>query len=418
MNIKKIQLIIAFAFLSKLVTAQINGLNDDLYLLTKSIKEWKHIGGITIEYDAGSNALTNSFIDDAFAEGLIDDASKDEVNEKLKSHNRIGFYNEISGFYRGKDIIKGFTLNAALKSSELFNAEFSDDAFNLIFKGNKYFAGKSANLSDFNFNYLAYEEIKIGLEKDFKNKWFSAQISYLSGSRYQKMRIKDASLFTSEDGDSLNFTGDLDILTDGEIKRQPATFRGNGAAINLDFSYTPSGTQNILNLSIHDLGFIKWKDIDHYQSNTNLAFEGQIITDLISFQDSLINNFYGDSIPAILNADYNQGNTSKTLPTLFYTSYTQQLSNRIFATLAIKYRMNANYIPRISLSLPCELPWHIVAKPIIAYGGYNTFDFGFAASALIAKKFIAGFETFYFEDAIAPRNTTGQALRLYCLAVF
>lgn len=194
--------------------------------------------------------------------GLIDNEIKDRSLTKHKAVNRAGF--DLQGeleWRNGKvNLFKQENLGFLLKAGTytVGSGAYSTDLYRLVYYGNEPFLGQSLNFDGTAFNYTAFQKVGFGVfDKKSKS---SITMNLLNVSSHINGSMKNADLFSYEDGDSLsllmngnfksttgsNFSQGLGISFDVDI-RMPITWFNQKQAIiqfqakNMGFAYMHAG---------------------------------------------------------------------------------------------------------------------------------------------------------------------------------
>ena len=130
-----------------------------------------------------------------------------------------------------------------------------------------------------------------------------------------------------------------------------------------------------IELSISDLGFIRWNDkTSNMHIESQYEFEGINVDDFLSFSDSIIRNEI-DSLQSDLQSNIKESYTWQ-LPTRFRLSINQPLYNSIIQgySLSIEQRMNLYDTPKLTLEVHKKMKQHRLA---LGYhiGGLNIIAF-------------------------------------------
>ena len=95
--------------------------------------------------------------------GFITNEMKDAVSSKLKSKNQFGagFRYEFSYRHRPDSMfgLENSYYQVGFRDIYHLDSRFNKDVFELYFRGNKNFAGKSADLGNFEFKQLFYQQL-------------------------------------------------------------------------------------------------------------------------------------------------------------------------------------------------------------------------------------------------------------------
>src|SRR5688572_14084745 len=192
---------------------------------------------LNLEYESGSNAMNSSLINNLLWGGYIDQETKNASQKKLRSYNNFG----INLNYDVNAIVKGgkkFDLVIGLKSQEITNGHFTRDFYNLLFYGNTAYKGKTADLSNCNFNALRFQEFKIGgvMNKVDSMGKIGFSVSFLKGEQLFYLGTgANSSLYTSADGSQVVWNSDFNLALSDTAKRGFGSFNGMGASADIYF---------------------------------------------------------------------------------------------------------------------------------------------------------------------------------------
>jgi len=118
------------------------------------------------------------------------------------------------------------------------DAAYGKDAFDFIFKGNKVFAGKTADLGGLNYRRFAYNELVFGNHrikiKNGNRLMEYGTISVLIPSSASNLRLNKGEVFTEENGEYIDANYSYQSNTIGS--QNPFSPRGIGLALNGAFS--------------------------------------------------------------------------------------------------------------------------------------------------------------------------------------
>ena len=119
--------------------------------------------GFSTEYYFASNAITNRFVSDFLRNSFIDNAKKDNISTKLTPLNKLGIESNTDIKYTHRnDTVFGLPksfFSVSLTNRYHINSRFRKDVFELYFRGNKEYAGKKADLNDFIYNQVFYQQL-------------------------------------------------------------------------------------------------------------------------------------------------------------------------------------------------------------------------------------------------------------------
>ncbi len=371
--------------------------------------------GIAADFSLNSNCLTTNFISKFYNGGYIDKELKNSVLEKVKQKNRIGLdfnYGIYAAFAPDSFMHKkNISFFFSLRDRQHFDARFSKDFYKLAFYGNAQFAGKTASLSDFNLNFVRYQQVQFGF---FSSKLdsaarFGVSVSFLKGEQLASIYAKKANLFTSEDGQYIDFETEVQIAQSDTSKKGIGAFNGAGASIDIFFEApfkTKIGDAK-LSVSISDIGLLRFnKNSLYLNQDSTFHFEGFQINTIYDLQDS---TFSATSQDSIINniAPFKKQAVTYTLPAVLLINYRLQLSKKFALAEGVRYVYNGNY----NLLLYAKADYWINKKMNVsatfAWGGYGNFNYGFGFYGNIGKGYMIYLGSNNLEGIVAPKKTGG-----------
>lgn len=337
-------------------------------------------------YEFGSNSISNDLAKTYFVNGFISDPMKDVVSKKLCHTNRFGV--DVTAnfqFQHRTDSLFGLK-NSYYKIgfSDIFHldSKFSKDAFELFFRGNKEYAGKTADLNDFELTQLRYQQINFSYGHQFYQghdlmEW-SAGLNLNKGQQLLSIVAPLASIYTDVYGEFLDLNAKMEIHSSDSSKTKFDAFNGFGPSINMAFKWTDYKKRE-LKLSVENFGFINWNENStSVSTDTSFRFEGVDVSDLFEFKDSVLQTINLDSTlvqPYLTNR--NRQSYVTLLPALMKLSYTIPLENyHLRIETAIQHLAFANALPMIYQNYVYRVNRHHAVGLKVSYGGYSGFHAG------------------------------------------
>jgi hypothetical protein len=351
-----------------------------------SLKIFRNELEISSGYSFGSNALTNDLAKTYFLKGFITDAMKDQVSDKLSGSNRFGIELNYAIKYKHSCEkifgLKNSYFQIGIKNAILIDAHFNSDVFELYFRGNKNYADKTADLGDFEFNQLYYQQINFSIFHRFKEKnnlmeW-SAGVSINKGQRLLNITAPRATLYTDPSGEFLDLNSQLYLHSNDSAKTDLDAFNGIGASVDLGFKWT-NYRKRTLAISVENFGFIDWNDRSTYVSaDTSFRFEGVDISELFDFKDSVQNTINLDSSlvqPYLKDRTY--ARTNSLMPAHVKLSYKIPVEklHMVIETGVEQWLFTSAY-PLIYQTYKHKINAHHLIGMKLSYGGYSGFHLG------------------------------------------
>ena len=368
---------------------------------------------VNLDADVGSNGINSALINKFIFGGHIDSADKAQSSKFLRAKNNFGFNlnYDVSAFIKGN---KKFDFLFGLKNQEVLNATYTRDFFNLMFYGNKMYAGSTANLAYCNVSALRFQEVKIGAimhSVDSVAK-IGVSLSFIKGEQLFYLKTnKNSSLFTSSDGSELQFNSNFNLAVSDTNNKNLTTFNGVGASADIFFE-TPYksklGKQSILTVNANNIGFIHWRNNSvQYSSDSTLRFNGYNIKNIFDLKDSTLNRINSDSAFKKL-ANARKENFNVNIPTNLVIINKIIWSNPFSTAFGFRYIFNANYKPYVFIE-----PEYKYKKFTFGfhtgYGGYVRLNVG-ASIMYNTAAWCVRLGSNSLQGFILPKYSTGQGI--------
>ncbi|MDQ3047825.1 MAG: hypothetical protein M3R27_09785 [Bacteroidota bacterium] len=372
--------------------------------------------GIAGDYILNSTAFTTEFISKFYKGGYIDENLKNRVLDRTRNTNRVGAelnYGIYGAFtldsLMGKE---GFSVFFSVRNREHFDALYSKDFYKVGFYGNAQYAGQTANMNNFNLNLIRYQQVQLGL---FSNKLDSAArwgigVSFLKGEQYATILAKKAEMFTSEDGQYIDFNTSFEVAQSDTANTGAGAFNGYGASVDIYFQ-APFNTRMgdaRLSVSVSDIGLIRFNEKSLYMSQDSVFhYTGFNVNSMYDLQDSTFSGFSQDSITNSV-VPFKKRSFTATIPSTLNITYETELSKRFHLTEGIRYIFNGNYALLAYLKGNYYFNKNFMISATAGYGGYGNFSYGLGIYANLGKGLVVYAGSNNIEGFIAPTKTCGQ----------
>ena len=364
----------------------------------------------SIEYNGDIGLYNNSINSQLLSQsyGFLDAKEKSNIIDALKEVNNVAFEANNAIVYQNK---KGWGLSLSKHVGAYAN--YSKSLVELSLLGNTPFKGKNLKLDPFDITAFNYSQL------DFSYQWskkINTSVGLLLGHQFLNVNVNDARFYTDPQAAFVNYQVDYEAhYTDTtNMFSNPLINNGYGAVFGI--SYKDSINKGNIELSISDLGFIKWKDnTTNMYIESQYEFEGINVDDFISFNDSLIKNEI-DSVKAELESNLKESYTWQ-LPTRLRFSINHPLNWSIFQayTISIEHRRALYNIPKLTLEIHKKMKQHHFA---LGYhiGGieHNGFQFSYLYSGKKSQFHIYTKQA----NAIIPSNNYGLHIGIGIKRVF
>ncbi len=368
------------------------------------------------EYTAGSDALTNSFINSFYKGGYIDAETKAKQTSKLLPSNRVGAYAGYAMAYcwRMDPDSGNWEFTVAYRDRQSLYGKFSSDAFRLAFEGNRAFKGETANLDDTKLAYMHWQQLQ------FEAKFYSPDnksdaafgFSVLNGQQLQEVMIHKASVFTASDGSFIDVNAKADWFQSDTASSRLGSQNGFGSCFNFRFNAylgdSAARYKSQFSFMVQDLGFIRWNDKSRiYTVDTNMHYTG------VDASNVLINN--GD-VTGVPNSDSligepQNGQIITFLPLGIRMRYTVFTPGAWWGGIDARAWSYSEALPQLTLFAG----WHSKDLSLnvsggAAWGGYARLQFPVQIGWEPCKNLALLFGTTNLLGYIAPKKTHGQGL--------
>ncbi|MBL0104031.1 MAG: hypothetical protein IPP51_09940 [Bacteroidetes bacterium] len=341
--------------------------------------------GINTEYFFGSNALTNELGSTYFRNSFITDDMKDQVSPKLKDKNYFGAGFSAGVQYKHKpDSMFGLRhvwYEVNFSNNYHFSSDFSKDVFEVYFRGNKNYAKKTADLSDFLFRQLNYQQATFTFGHWFRHEtniieWWGG-FGINKGQKYLLIEAPRATVFTSEFGDYIDLDANLHIHRSDSVKNNITDVNGLGGTMQFGFKWTDS-KKRLLRVQASNIGFISWNSKSSFvTADTAFRFEGVDISELFNFADTVESSINLDSSlvqPYLKNRTYLAETTW--LPATIQVSYSIPVKKKWTMETGLSQTFNAESKLLIYQLHTYTITSNHTAALKLRYGGYSGFHIG------------------------------------------
>ena len=420
-TVKKIFIILFIAFLETLSQAQMATIFAEEFLGSSKTRI-----GVSADYDLNSNAFTNAFVMKFYTGGYIDNDLKNSVLDRAINTNRIGgnFNYGINGVFKLDSLNhnKNISFFFSVRDRSHVDAQFSKDLYKVGFYGNSQYAGETANFSNFSLNLLRYQQIQIGL---FSSKLDSAArwgigISFLKGEQYLTVAAKKAELFTSENGEYIDFSTELYAAKSDTAHKGIGAFNGFGTSVDMFFE-APFQTRfgvSKLRVCVSDIGFIQFNNQTlKVTQDSTFHFTGLKVNGFNDLQDSTQGDTSQDSI---INgvAPFKKRSYSATLPAILDLNYETHFASYFHLKEGIRYVFNGNYKLLAYVTGKFYFNPNFMLSATFGYGGYGLLNYGIGINAKLSKTFVLYAGSNNIEGYIAPKKACGQGAYISLIKQF
>lgn len=373
--------------------------------------------GFTSDYFINASSFTTQFLRKFYQGGFIDVALKDQVSARTKNSNRAGAelnYGVYAAF-RLDSLSRrnSFHVFFSVRDRQHVDAHIPKDFYNVAFYGNAMYAGKTADLNSFSFNLIRYQQLQVGLfstKLDSGARW-GIGLSFLKGEQYYSVMAHKAELFTSEDGQYIDFDTDIEMAQSNPSSKGLNAVNGLGAGLDIFFEapfQTERGKSKLM-ISVSDIGLIRFNDQSVYRKQDSLFhYTGFKIKSIFDLQNSIFMNTSQDSIQnTVLPAKTRP--VTATLPSTLNLSLESVFGRHFRLTEGIRYIFNANMNLLVYVKASVYFNKRVMLSASAGYGGFGGFNCGMGLGANLGAGFSLYAGSNNLEGYFAPTKTAGQS---------
>ncbi|MEC8274065.1 MAG: DUF5723 family protein [Bacteroidota bacterium] len=342
-----------------------------IFLVAITLSAFSQESSLEFNTDIGlfNSSINSQLLSQSY--GFLDEIEKSNIIDALKAENNIAFESNNAILYQNK---KGWGLS--LSNHIGAYATYSKSLVELSLLGNTPFKGENLKLDPFEIIAFNYSHL------DFSYQWskkIQTNVGLLLGHQFIDATVNKAYFYTHPQAAFINYQADYEAhFTDTtDLLQKPFGNKGYGAVFGM--SHKDSISNGEIELSISDLGFIRWNDkTSNMHIESQYEFEGINVDDFISFSDSIIRNEI-DSLQSDLQSNKKESYTWQ-LPTRFRLCINQSLYNSIIQgySLSIEHRINLYNIPKLTLEVHKKMKKHRLALGYHVGGiEHNGFQFGY-----------------------------------------
>lgn len=342
-----------------------------------------------------SNAVNNNFVSAFYRGAFINEDLKTQVSDVLRKHNRLGANMKIGFTYSiHQPNPNSHRFSFSFFDRRHFNLSFADDLFDVVFYGNKAFAGDTAELGNFRMNSLAYQQFRFAWEKDGDTHHGSYGFSFslLSGEKNLYLNGCTEGLYTAPDGSFISFPLQFQADITDTLKTGWFAQNGMGVATDLfyEMPYMVGKKSGRITFALSDFGFIRWsKNSLHYKIDSAYYFDGITVDDILNIDS---NAFSSTNTEKILdrNADIKPWFYVTQIPCTVDIHTHTQYGEQFAVEKGFKYFFNTSAFPYFYTKLYFTLgrKRNIRFAYTAGYGGYGRFHSGAEARFSLSSKYV------------------------------
>jgi hypothetical protein len=375
--------------------------------------------GTVFYYYMGSNSINNQFASAVFKSEFLDEHIKN--SNYLKGKNIFG--NDLySNTYIAvmPDSLWGSSqlgYRIGFGTRQFRSLRFTDDLFNVVFFGNKDYAGKEAIFNNTKLRLLDFQEIQFGLFKDFNDDNLRVRLYFglnlLKGQQFQMLNLYKGSLYTAETGEYLDLKTRLYYYTSDQSHKNFTDINGYGLSCNAYLKLENTKSHFTFTFASQDLGYIVWNKKSYKTAiDTSMHFEGIEISNVLSLGQS---NIHGLSKDSLMNTLYAHNDTTRlqiSLPERLTMEIQKEWSGFFRTSLfGISYIFDSGQtIPQFYVMQTAGFTKWLNGGIIANYGGFSGFNAGIMLQFHTGKHFSATLASADITGFILPSDPFARSI--------
>ena len=281
--------------------------------------------------------------------------------------------------------------------------------------GRPEYAEQVADLGNFKFNLLRYQQFRFGWDwkGDATHGSFGCAFSLLSGEQNIYINAPFADLYTAGDGTYMDLLLRMNVQQTDVNNRK--FFAQNGMGLSTDFYYELPyiflKKHGRIKFEVKDLGFIRWSSNSmNYSADSLYHYDGVNVADL----------FHLHSVSSLLNTDSIVNNNTKREKQQYttYIPFTIDIHTKVFYGKHMAFEKGITWWHNNTSALPyyyVKLHFLLGKKKnsdvayLMGYGGYGGFNAGVEAKFDFAKHYSVHIADNYLFSGFLP-NSTGMGV--------
>jgi hypothetical protein len=367
----------------------------------KNLAQNKSVFGFNLSQKFETNSLTSGFVLDFVNGHFISDEQKEDCIRNFKNESILaGEQFNLSLNYQRKLGGSNNYLNFEADQSFFYESNLHPDIFVLLFKGNKTYENKVANLNPLKIRSLQYINFKVGFQRITDNYTLKLNIGYVGGQRFLDLTTTQGGLFTQAEGRSIDLNLKLKSLDVNPADHSFLDFSGSGFMTDLVASYKLSNSIEI-ETGIKGYGSIKWNNnVTERIVDTMYHFDGAEISNVLDsfsiaiknveeLKSSFINESqhlnYRTDLPYLIYIKYSQFIIPEILQLqLRYGSLKSDFSKSLFNS-SVNLLLSSNKLVGLNLDAGGYGGWNLGAQFAICFSNKTSIHLYFNSISNLAK---------------------------------
>lgn len=380
--------------------------------------------GLSGTYFLNSTVFTAGFTNTLYSGGFLEDKLINKASERLGKTNRLGGDASYGLYFLqqpvNNDSVKKTGYYIAYNWKGNLSAEFSEDLFNWIFKGNKNQLGRTSNLGESNFNLLTWRELQGGILWERKTQKTQVKVgliaSIIQGRSLFEAQINQLDIAMDTAGFSMDINSKVSAKSSAPNKDGIA---GQGYGGSIGAYLVTDYEKGTFKFEMNDVGFISFNTNTRQLSNdTAFRWEGYTFNSFNGLSDSLTSFVNSENLKNRYRVKDEHKAASIFLPAFFKLAYEFKLNTKSGLEFGMVERLAYGWFPYLYLHYRAELGHSMTIGTRLSYGGYGGLNVGLYLDKKFGKHFAAGLGSNAIDGFILPNLANGQACMLNIRGLF
>lgn len=360
--------------------------------------------------DWHSSSLSNEFVSKFIQGGWVDTDLIKRTDEKQNDINRFGI--ELNNQILFASFLKKFkslpySLALEYNNNTLISTMYNKDLYRFCFEGNNSYLGDTLDFKGNNFSVMSYHSFGLGLMEKVSKSYFT--VNFIGLRNYQSHQIQDGYFYSSAD------TAYIDTRLKGDVYYTTPKSKGIGLQVNFQLNKELPWVKEkkaYFFFQVKNFGVVKVQNLQHYQIDTTIHYNGFQLSPFIYQNDSLEGVHWMDSLS--IKHDTITKMVFTPVCIHFGKSINYASTDKFQSFFGIKLYPSVKYVPKVYFGLSAKLGKIIFASLGASYGGFGNIR-GTAAIQLSGEKVKFGIGTEDFFGLVSKQGYgKNVSIRLLC----
>lgn len=375
---------IVFMFLSLNTFSQQLG-NNSLY--TAASDSSISFLNVTATGYYGSSVFNNQMLDKFIYGGFVDEELKNKALKKAKRLNYLGAELGAEIYYTDtkNKLFKDWGYYVGLSYHYDLGTQFSKDAYQLVFYGNKILENQEAKLAPSAFYLRDFNQFSFGLNK---NNQFKVGLTLSSFNNNTGAEITEGSFYTDTNGNylSVDIQGEYYAVdTNSSVRFLSNNAMGVGVDFETSFALKENNEGQKIILGVKNIGVLVQQNTYQVSANTSYSYNGVEINSLKNIGEGLLS---ANSLQDSLGIETKTENRTSLLPFEIYFFQLPSYKKRVELIYGFRFKYESAYNAFLYAGGNVKLNNQFSASTFVSHGGYSNFQWGLSTQAHFKKMYL------------------------------